>query len=78
VSFAGLRSELGDENAGALVTRIGVLAKVHNLDQLGIPLHHAVDRILQSLTADERCTISQAAQSRRGSKRPSGSCSEIQ
>jgi hypothetical protein len=59
VSFAGLRSELGDENAGALVTRLGVLAKVHNLDQLGIPLHHAVDRILQSLSADERRTISQ-------------------
>jgi hypothetical protein len=59
LSYSGLRAELGDENAAALVTKIGVLATVHGLESLGIPLHHAVDRILQSLTPDERRTMAQ-------------------
>jgi hypothetical protein len=59
LSYSTLRTELGDDNAAALVTKIGVLATVHGLDRLGIPLHHAVDRILQSLTPDERRTMAQ-------------------
>jgi hypothetical protein len=59
VSYPALRAELGDDNAAALVTKIGVLATVHGLDKLGVPLHHAVDRILQSLTPDERRTMAQ-------------------
>ena len=54
-----MRAELGDDNAAALVTKIGVLATVHGLEKLGIPLHHAVDRILQTLTPDERRTMAQ-------------------
>jgi hypothetical protein len=64
LSFAALRAELGDDNAGSLVTQLGVLAKAHNLEQLGIPLHHAVDRILQSLTADSAGQLRKVAQSR--------------
>ena len=59
LSYASLRAELGDENAAALVTRIGTLLETQGLDKLGVPLHDAVDRIVQSLTADERRTIAE-------------------
>lgn len=59
LSFSGLRAELGDDNANALVTKIGVLVQVHHLDKLGIPMQNAVDRILQSLTPDERRVMAQ-------------------
>lgn len=59
ISYPALRAELGDDNASSLVTKIGVLATVHGLDKLGVPLHHAVDRILQSLTPDERRSMAQ-------------------
>src|SRR4051812_1980075 len=59
LSYAGLRAELGDENASALVVQVGVLAKVHHLEQLGIGIDHAVARIIQSLTPDERRSVAQ-------------------
>jgi hypothetical protein len=59
LSYAGLRSELGDENANALVVQVGVLAKVHHLDQFGIGIDNAVARIIQSLTPDERRLMAQ-------------------
>lgn len=54
ISYSALKAELGDDNAAALVTKIGDLVEAHHLDQLGVPLQNAVDRILQSLTPDER------------------------
>jgi hypothetical protein len=54
LSYAALRAELGDDNAAALVTKLGALVTAHGLDRLGIPLHHAVDRIVQSLTRETR------------------------
>jgi hypothetical protein len=59
LSYAGLKAELGDENAAALVTKIGTLLETQGLDKLGVPMHHAVDRIVQSLTPDERRTIAE-------------------
>ncbi|MCP3447332.1 hypothetical protein [Bradyrhizobium sp. CCGUVB14] len=59
LSYTALRTELGDDNAAALVTKIGVLVQVHQLDKLGIPMQNAVDRILQSLTPDERRSMAQ-------------------
>src|ERR1700738_149392 len=57
LTFSGLRAELGDSNAQALVTRLGELVKVHHLDQLGVSLDRAVDHVLQSLTPQERRSI---------------------
>jgi hypothetical protein len=57
VSYAGLRAELGDDNAAALVTRIGEMVTKQGIEALGIPLHQAVDRVVQSLTPDERRTV---------------------
>ena len=57
ISYAAVRAELGDENAAALVTRIGELVQKHGLDRLGISLHDAVDRIVQTLTPDERRAV---------------------
>lgn len=59
MSYAALRAELGDDNAAALVTKIGTLLQSQGLDRLGVPLHDAVDRIVQSLTPDERRTIAE-------------------
>jgi len=57
LTFAELRTELGEQNATSLVIRLGELVKVHHLDQLGVSLDRAVDHILQSLTPDERRSI---------------------
>jgi hypothetical protein len=59
LSYAALRAEMGDEHANALVVQVGVLAKVHHLDQFGIGIDGAVARIIQSLTPDERRTMAQ-------------------
>ncbi|MCC8978900.1 hypothetical protein [Bradyrhizobium acaciae] len=58
-SYADLRAELGDDNAAALVSKVGVLVQKRGLEALGVPLPHAVDRIVQSLTADERRTMAE-------------------
>jgi hypothetical protein len=57
LTYAGLRAELGDDHASALVVQAGVIAKLHHLDQLGIGIDHAVARMIQSMTADERRSV---------------------
>ena len=56
-SYPALKAELGDEHAASLVTRVGELLKNQGLDKLGVALPGAVDRIVQSLSPDERQSI---------------------
>lgn len=59
LTFSALRAELGEDNANALVVKIGSLVQSHHLDRLGLSDHAVVDRVLQSLSPDERRTMAE-------------------
>lgn len=53
-SYAALRNELGDNGAATLVMRLMAIVQSRRDGHAGAPLHLTVNRLLQSMNADER------------------------